>query len=375
MEIVCLIGYGRVGRATAHHLARHNIRPIVYDSSGRRVDEAKSEGFEAHLADSSNPRTALEIASTCDIIATALPSRVADSVLRMLISSGAKTIVDVSYIPDPLALREPALEHGVKLAVDAGFAPGLSNMLVARALEGLETVNRAIIYVGGLSASPSEPLGLVASWSMADMLEEYSRPARARIDGRPVKLSPIDDATIVEIPGVGGFDALPTDGLRTLLQSFPEARTMIEYTLRYRGHVALVKTLRQLGLLEDKPLVIGGCSVSPREMIAKTLEERLPKSGDRVILHVVVEGVVSDKRITRSYTMDVTQERLGIRMPVLTYLTGLVHAWFVKQFLRGSGHPGLNAPEEFADKLGELLAELRASGIYIERRECVEEFE
>jgi lysine 6-dehydrogenase len=375
MGEVCLVGYGRVGRVTALSLRKARVDVIVYDSSGGRVSLAKRDGFEAHLADSTNKHIVSQIASTCDVIATALPSAIAEKVLKLLLEEGARVIVDVSYIPDPLAFEDEAVERGAKLFVDAGLAPGLSNMLAARAVRGFDRIDRLVIYVGGIAESPSEPLGLVASWSIYDLLEEYSRPSRARIGGKQVNLDPIDDATVVDIPGLGSFDAMPTDGLRTLLRSIGRARTMIEYTLRYRGHVTMVKTLRQLGLLDTKPHVIGGCSVPPRDVLAKVLEEKLPKHGDRVILHVVSEGYISDKRVTRSYTIDVTQKKLGIDVPALTFLTGLTHSWFVRQALEGKGHLGVNAPEELAGEIGSLISELKGLGVHVERRECVEEFD
>jgi len=74
------------------------------------------------------------------------------------------------------------------------------------------------------------------------------------------------------------------------------------------------------------------------------------------------------------FTLDVTQDRLGIDVPALTYITGLVHAWVALRALKGYGHPGVNAPEELANEIDDLISKLRADGIYVEEKVCSEEF-
>ena len=368
---VCLVGFGRVGRATAHHLARMGYPPLVVDGNGRRVDEARREGFDAYLGDAGSPSMATRLAEGCSVVATALPSDVAVTVVGRLIRAGARKIVDVSYVRDPLVFDVAAREAGARVFVDAGLAPGLTNMIVAYTAERLGGLSEALIHVGGLAAHDADPVGLVASWNMMDLVEEYTRPARARVKGRLVTLNPIDDAVRVEVPGVGVFDALPTDGLRTLLQSLRTVDTLVEYTLRYPGHVELLRGRKRLGLLDDKSYVVGGCSITPRRLLARLLEERLPSSGDRVVLYVKASGRGPGSVASEEYVVDSTQEDIGASMPLLSYLTGLVHAWATVQALRGAGQVGVNPPELLAPRLPELFEELRSVGVPVARRSCV----
>lgn len=371
MGNTCLLGFGRIGEVTAQFLRESGLAPIVFDASGERVRRAERLGFEAHLADVSEVSAAERVAAECDLVATALPSNVAERVLLNLITSGVPVIVDVSYLRDPLLFREKAIESRVKLFVDTGLAPGLSNMLVARACGQMDKCNSAEIYVGGIEEKQTTPFGLVASWSINDLFEEYTRKARARILGRNVLLDPLNDVKRVALPGLGEFEALPTDGLRTLLVTLRGVDNLVEYTLRYVGHVSIIGMLKEIGLLDTRSYVVGGCAVSPREFFAKLLEERLPKKHDRVILYVRAQGAKSDKYMTIEYVLDERQRRLGIERPVLAYLTGLVHAWFVLQASKGAGHIGLNAPEELAENLSDLLKFLEARNIMLQRRQCV----
>ncbi len=374
---VCLVGFGRIGRVTARLLRERGVEVVVYDASERALRLARSLGFEAHLADASSPRVAGRLASYCDAIATALPGYAAERVVEALTRAGARIVVDVSALMEPLRFEHAAVERGVKLFVDTGFAPGLSNILAMRSCLDVERCERVEVYVGAISERDDGLLGLVASWNMLDLLEEYCRPARAIREGRLVRLDPLEDAVEVDIPGVGVFDALPTDGLRTLLTSLRGVREVVEYTLRYPGHVRVMRMLQRLGLLDYKPVNSRGCSVRPRELLARLLEERLGSSGDRVILFVRAVGF-DDKgrRIVSEYTLNVTQSELGLGYPVLQHVAGLVHSWFVIKALRGYGHLGLNKPEEVAYNrraYTQLMSWLSSHGVHVRHRLCVEE--
>ena len=368
----CVVGYGRIGRVTARLLSGRGLRVRVYEASRRRVVEARGDGFDAVLSDVSSERAAREAAESCRVVATALPGLVAVEVVRSLVEAGAGAVVDVSYVPDPWVFRGVAERHGARVVVDAGLAPGLSSVLVAASAGRLREPRDAYIYVGGIAAEQRDPLGLVASWNVEDLLEEYTRPARARLGGSPVELDPVADATRVEVPGAGVFDALPTDGLRTLLDTLRGPRNMVEYTLRYPGHAELLRTLRQLGLLSERSYVAEGCALSPRSLLARLLEERLPRTGDRVVLYTVARGLdEAGEEASIEYFFDVTQADLGLEdTAALSYLTGAVHAWYTLQALRGWGRPGVNPPEEAAPMLHELLGYLRGLGLHVSRRIC-----
>lgn len=372
--VVCVVGFGRVGSVTADILRDEGFEVLVYDSSMQRVEEAKSLGFKAYLSDAASASSARIIASNCEVVATSLPSRIAERALRTLMESGAKKIVDVSYIRDPFVYDGLARRSSSLLLVDAGVAPGLTNILATHIAKAFSEPLEVIIHVGGLSAREST-LGLVASWNMEDMLEEYTRPARTRMEGKYVELDPILDATTVEIPGIGVFDALPTDGLRTLLKTLSSVPILVEYTLRYKGHVELFRMLKQLELLSSKNYVVEGCSITPRTMLAKLLEDKLPKKGDRIIIYV--KGVGKDKdgnMIKAEYILDVGQDDLGIGIPVLSYMTGFMQAWFTQKVVEGFEEAvGVVPPERFVNLLPEIIERLKERGITLERRVCIEE--
>ena len=67
----------------------------------------------------------------------------------------------------------------------------------------------------------------------------------------------------------------------------------MEYkTLRYPGHVHIMKAIRDLGLVDLDPVVVGKVSVRPRDVFVAVVEPHLrhPDAEDLVALRVVGEG-------------------------------------------------------------------------------------
>jgi len=67
----------------------------------------------------------------------------------------------------------------------------------------------------------------------------------------------------------------------------------MEYkTLRYPGHVAIMRPIRELGLISNTPIPVKGQSVVPRDLFIAAVQPKLykPEGRDLVALRVVVEG-------------------------------------------------------------------------------------
>lgn len=280
---VLVLGAGRIGGYAAELLASWGVRVGVADRDGARVERLSRRLGVEGLIVGGGEDAVMGAARRAGVVAVALPGRVAYPVVRRLLEAGCR-VVDVSFYPeDPWSL-EPLAGDTVYVP-DAGLAPGLSNVLAARldrVLGGAEYVD---IYVGGVSRDPSAPLGLASAWSAEDLVDEYLRPARMRLDGRLVRVDPLRYTGSVEVPGSGVFEYFASDGLRTLIRSLAHVPRLRELTLRHPGHVEAMRLLKNLGLLEEE-VEVGGCRCPANLFLAALLEKRLPRTGDRVILYV-----------------------------------------------------------------------------------------
>jgi len=188
-----------------------------------------------------------------DIIVNALPGHIGYKLLDTAIECG-KNIVDISFMSeDPLALNEKAVKNGVTAVIDFGFAPGFSHMFVGRANKLLDKHDESIIYVGGLQLNTDD---YKAVFSPADVLQEYTRPARYLKDGVVKTELPFDKDYTLKVTDDKGetiYSGFINDGLRTLVDTL-NVQTLIEITLRTPKHFAFIQQLKENGFLKKEHL-------------------------------------------------------------------------------------------------------------------------
>jgi saccharopine dehydrogenase-like NADP-dependent oxidoreductase len=159
--------------------------------------------------------------------------------------------------------------------------------------------------VGGLPVERNWPWDYKAPFSPADVLEEYTRPARFRRGGREVVVPALTERELVNFPGLGSLEAFSTDGLRSLLTtcSTPE---MVEKTLRYPGHAQIMMTLRDTGFFSKQPIQAASGQVRPLDVTSALLfdqwqfEEGEP---DLTVMRLEVEGVKDGQRLRHVYNI------------------------------------------------------------------------
>ncbi|MCE4614164.1 MAG: NAD-binding protein [Desulfurococcales archaeon] len=291
MKNIAVVGLGNIGLRTLWRLNKLGYKAVGLDSSSLSVKKAMELGLKAILGDASNPSAISDaMGFNVDVVVTALPGSMAYEIVKGILNHGYN-MVDVSFFPqDPLELREIVRGKNSTVVIDTGIAPGYSNFLIGRAIRVIKAT-KAHIYVGGLSGEPHPPLGIAATWSTYDLLEEYIRPARLIVDGKTVSINPLEAGiSYLDFPGTGRLEAFPTDGLRTLLYSYPYMSELAEYTLRRPGHIDFIKSLAKLGFLEDSPLKLTGCTISPRECLARMIEKGVSNIADVVVMSVEAEG-------------------------------------------------------------------------------------
>lgn len=346
----------------AYNLIRAGYEVVGIDSSIHAVERARDIGVEANVADALKGEGLDRMLKGVKLVATALPGDIGLSVVAKLARMGYN-VVDVSFFKDNVEwLSAEATRNGVYVVVDAGVAPGLSNMLVAMGVRRVSG-RRARILVGGITERPEPPLGIAATWSVSDLIEEYVRPARMIKGGRLVEVDPLESGVeIVDVEGVGVLECFPTDGLRSLLRSFSWLEELYECTLRWPGHVEFMRGLKKLGFLGREVLRVGGCPLSPRELLEKIIVRKHSGLRDIVVLRVEVTG----PRELLRYTTVVRHDGKWSAMSIAT--AAFQAAVVMLALERGGAWRGVIYPEEFgmrSDYSEFILDYLRSQGISI----------
>lgn len=192
-------------------------------------------------------------------------------------------------------MNELAKEKGVTVVMDCGVAPGMSNLILGQYAPKME-VQEFCFYVGGLPILREPPFEYKAPFSAIDVIEEYTRPARLRRGGKDIVMPALSENELIHFDVIGDLEGFNTDGLRSLLDSFPGIPEMSEKTLRYPGHAQLIETLKAIGFFKKEHL-----ESTARVLIDCWKQEASDK--DLTAMRVILRGKKDQKNITVEYSL------------------------------------------------------------------------
>jgi len=295
---VVVLGAGRVGRAMAMDLAKDpEFEVTVADKSQEALQAVDGvDGIATVQADLSEQRSIRHTLADQELGVGAVPGFMGFQVLQAVLEAG-RPAVDIAFFPeDPFILDGLARTQGLVAVVDAGIAPGCSNLILGRMEEMFDETTRFRCVVGGLPVVRHWPFQYKAPFSPVDVIEEYTRPARLRRGGKTVTVPALSGLETLDFPEVGALEAFYTDGLRSLLHTC-ETPDMEEKTMRYPGHAEWMKGLRESGFFSTETVDFDGQHVSPMSMTAHLLEEAWAfEEGeeDLTVMRVEVTGRIGE---------------------------------------------------------------------------------
>jgi lysine 6-dehydrogenase len=192
-------------------------------------------------------------------------------------------------------LDKSARDKGISVMPDCGLAPGMVNILAAEGIRRLDETDAVHLYVGGLPRHPEPPLNYQIVYSLEGALDYYTTPSWVVRDRQLKQVEALSELESVTFPApLGALEAFHTGGgASTMPWVFAgKVRTMEYKTLRYPGHAHIMRAIRELGLLDLKPVTVKGTPVVPRDAFIATVDPKLRKPGvhDLVALKVQVSG-------------------------------------------------------------------------------------
>jgi lysine 6-dehydrogenase len=197
-------------------------------------------------------------------------------------------------------LDPAAKKKGITIIPDCGLAPGMVNILAEHGIRQLDTVESVRIFVGGLPQHPEPPLNYQIVYSLEGVLDYYTTLSWVLRGGKRTQVTALSEIEPVRFDGsVGELEGFHTaGGLSTMAFRYEGKIPTMEYkTLRYPGHAKIMEAIRELGLLELKPVDVKGMKVVPRDLVVAAMGPRLtkPDAYDLVALRVIAEGTKNGK--------------------------------------------------------------------------------
>lgn len=371
MPNAIILGSGMVGSVMAADLAADdNYDVTIADRSSDALAKAvqRTPRVKTIEADLSDTATVKKLVADYDIVLGALASHIGFQTLQAVIEAG-RNYCDISFMPEnALELDALAKQHGVTAVVDCGVAPGMSNLMAGHAVAQFEATEQIDIYVGGLPVHPTWPFQYKAGFSPADVIEEYTRPSRIVEHGKIVIREALSEPELIELPGVGAVEAFNTDGLRSLADTL-NVPHMKEKTLRWPGHIELMRIFRETGLFSHEPIEIGGVMVKPIDVISKLMFPKWtyePGEEDLTVMRVRATGIID--QVMFNYVWDLLDYYDPTTQATSMSRTTALPCTIIARLI-ASGElntPGVIPPELLGQQPGRLdyvLAELSKRGV------------
>lgn len=206
-----------------------------------------------------------------------------------------------------LDLDAEAKDAGILIIPDLGLAPGLANIIAAGGMSRFDSVDNVKIRVGGLPQIKRPPLDYKLVFSPYGLINEYS--GKSYIIHNE-KIESVDTLTGLEnlyVEPLGELEAFHTSGgISTMPWSFEGKVKQMDYkTIRYKGHLEKLLVLKELGLMDEKPVKVKNIEMAPREMLAVLMSQKLdfPEDKDLIIMRVEIDGEKDGQKGVLTYDM------------------------------------------------------------------------
>jgi len=307
MSDYAVIGAGQMGRVIAKELVESATDTAVtlFDISNTVLDQAarfvESDRLSTRVLDISDTAAATAALENHVVAIGALPHSMSYPATMAALGARISFIDLVGEAPEQLiALHKQAVDADCLIVPGLGVAPGISNICIARGIELLDETHNGYIYVGGIPVKKEPPLYYQTVYLLESVFNAYLRPATIIKNGEPVTVEPLSGLEEISFPEpLGTLEAFFTDGLASLPVTVGDKikNSLFEKTLRYPGHVACMRTLKECGLLDENPVRVDGSDIVPRDLLIELLEEKLKlgPEGDILVMRVIVEGLKEGK--------------------------------------------------------------------------------
>lgn len=315
-----------MGRAAAYDMARSTrVQSVTLaDKDEARLRQAVeqvnllagSEKVRAAQMDAADTGAALDVMRGHDGVLSCVPYFYNVGLVKAAIKAGCH-FADLggnnTVVQQEFKHEIQAHAAGIAIAPDCGLSPGMASILGGELLRRIGGKADALkIYVGGLPQKPQPPFNYQLVFSVEGLINEYSEPAKVLRDGKMITIEPLTEVESFYMEGFPELEAFHTSGgTSTLPETFQgHVGECFEKTLRYPGHLGMLRALYDLGLFSGEKRRIDGALVAPRQIMASLFEEKFSGNAPEVTL-LRVEAHHGD--VSASFSMvDYTDMATGL---------------------------------------------------------------
>jgi len=298
MNTIVVLGSGVQGSTVAKRLCEEpGVQEVIcadYElAAAKRLGKSLKKA-RAVQVDGGRIEEILRVADGAELIVNALPPEFNPVVMKAALegkmnyldlASGPVEGVDfVETVKRQLALDKRFKETGLSALINAGSAPGITNLLARNAFDKLDSCERIEVL---LYESVWTKKFIPFWWSPSTAFGDMAAEPIVFENGKFKKVKPFSDPAVIDLKGLG---------TRRLVNHQHEEPVTFGLTLKglkYAGlrmggpAVELSESFYKLGLLSREPIEIDGVKISPMNLVLK-LTPAAPSSPEEI--KEVIEG-------------------------------------------------------------------------------------
>ena len=303
---ILVVGAGKIGQVVADLLAGSgDYQVTLADRDAVALDALAGSPATAvthELLDVTDARALRRAVEGRFAVLSAAPFHLTQHIAQAARDQGVHYLDLTEDVASTRAIR--ALAEGATSALipQCGLAPGFISIVAADLASRFERLDSVRMRVGALPAYPSNALNYNLTWSTDGVINEYSEPCEAIVDGRRTEVPALEEREEFTLDGVL-YEAFNTSGgLGTLCETLQgKVRTLNYRTIRYPGHAAIMKALLHDLRLRDR-----------RDVLKDILENAVPTTTqDVVIIFVTVAGWREGRLVQETYARKIYSAMVG----------------------------------------------------------------
>jgi lysine 6-dehydrogenase len=382
---IAVLGAGAAGTAITRFLNQEkSVTSIrVLDRNGNALDELESSidsnKLRLHRVSMDKEMSVTGLLNGVDCIISALPFKHNYKVAKIALKAAIPYVDlggDDEITQKQLNLNDQAREANVFMIPNAGFAPGLVNVLSMHGYESFDSVESIVIRAAGLPKQPVPPLNYHLSFSPVGLVNEYLNKVIVIENGDLIEMDALDGYETCKLkahPELGLLEAFYTSGSSTFIarELVGKVNTFDFKTLRYVGHRDIIKAFFDLGFNSGQIIDIR-TGLTYRELFIRQLKKHLPHTkNDIAVAKINLKGLRDGKSIIREYEVFLESENeatISAMMTVTSQSAVSTAMLLAQNKIKGTG--GVFTPETILPK-EEYINRMMSSGVNI----SISEFE
>jgi saccharopine dehydrogenase-like NADP-dependent oxidoreductase len=307
MKNVVIVGAGKIGSAMAAMLAETGDYGVtVIDRSSDQLSALAPHGaVTTAVVDIADPAALRAALKGKFAVLSAAPFHLTGMVAEAAAGEGVHYLDLTEDVATTRKVETLAETAACAMIPQCGLAPGFISIVANDLARRFDTLDSVRMRVGALPQYPSNALSYNLTWSTDGLINEYIEPCEAIVEGRLVNVPALEEREEFSLDGVT-YEAFNTSGgLGTLAKTLEgKVRTMNYRTVRYPGHLLIVKAL-----LNDLNLK------NRRDLLKDVFENALPATmQDVVVVFVTVCGWKDGRYLQETYANKVYAGVVGGRM-------------------------------------------------------------